>query len=262
MLNYISAELYKLRFHKGLYVGVLLLILLESLVFLPFLWVDPDMSIRRDVLYGFLVAAVNVGVFIAPIITAMVFDDQHGGGTIKNEIVFGISRGRVYLGKLTAALIAGTAVAALAVGWYLLLAFLVGQPGEYGLQALRTVLYVLALHWWIWLAVLSYVFFLLMLLKSSAAALAVNYLTTLFVTPIALTVAGGGGEDLKLWFRVLMELFYTTPIQVTFIGGPADGILPTLLGGNGLLYGAVVGLIWLAVTTGAGLLIFRRREIR
>ena len=40
MLNYLSAELYKLRRKKSLYIGIAALLVLESLLFTPSLWID------------------------------------------------------------------------------------------------------------------------------------------------------------------------------------------------------------------------------
>ena len=130
MLNYLSAEFYKLRFHKGLYVGTGLLLLLELFVILPGIMIREQGReyIAQDVLLAFLLIAMSAGIFIAPIFAAMVFDNQSGNGTLKNEIVFGVPRSRIYIGKLVAGALAGTVIAILAVSFFLLLTYFLGGP--------------------------------------------------------------------------------------------------------------------------------------
>ncbi len=95
MLNYLSAELYKLRRKKSLYIGIAALLVLESLLFTPSLWID-EMPLA-EILMGFFTTALPCGLFLAPVFAVLAFDNQHGYATLKNEVVFGIPRSRVYL---------------------------------------------------------------------------------------------------------------------------------------------------------------------
>lgn len=254
MLNYVAAEFYKLRFKKSLYVGTALLLLLESLLISPMFWVD-EVGHLLDAYLGFLEIVLFMGVFIAPIFAIAVFDDQHGKGTLKNEIVYGIPRSRIYLGKLLAGMLAGTLCALVVVGWYLLFSLLAAggtvesEMWPYLAKALATALPV-------WLAVLSVTFFLLMSLKGAAGAIACIYLVTFIGYPTALSGAADAG--CPVWFQVACRLFYTYPLG----GELLMGMTPTWAPASPVLYALLVSALWIGVTTGLGLALFQRREIK
>ena len=121
MLNYVSAELYKLSRKKGLWLGLGLFLLLESALFLPDVLFFGTVDNEIDAYYCFFVSALCVGLFVPPAFAVQVYDGQQTCGTLKNEIVFGIPRSRIYLGKLLAAAVTGTAAAAAAAGLYFFL---------------------------------------------------------------------------------------------------------------------------------------------
>lgn len=253
MLNYVAAEFYKLRFKKSLFVGTALLLLLESLIVSPAFWVD-EAGRLLDAYLGFLEIVLFLGVFIAPIFAIAVFDDQHGKGTLKNEIVYGIPRSRIYLGKLLAGMLAGTACALAAVGWYLLLSLL--ATGTVESEMWPSLAKALVIAWLVWLAVLSFTFFLLMTLKGAAGAIACVYLVTFFGLPTALS--GGAEASSPTWFRVACRLFYTYPLGGELIFGE----MPTWVPAWPVLYALLVSALWIVMTTGLGLALFQRREIK
>ncbi len=76
MLNYISAELYKLRRKKSLYTGMVVLLALEGLLFVPIFWVD-DIPLAGE-LVVFLNGALPFGLFLAPAFAVLDFDNQYG----------------------------------------------------------------------------------------------------------------------------------------------------------------------------------------
>lgn len=263
MLNYIAAELYKLRHKKGLFIGVLLLLILESLVFLPGLWVDEVTArgISRGALYAFFSAVLYPMLLLPPIFAVTAFDDQYGHGTLKNELVYGIPRSRAYLGKLAAGALAGTGVAALASGWFILLAQLTGRRDRAPDVGLGWLFRVLLAHWCVWLAILAFTFLLLTLFRSTAGALFCVYLSIFVGGPISLMP---WGENWPLWFRLGNELFFTAPLRFIFTEDshePGRMILP-LVGESWLAYAAVVGIFWVVGSTGLGLLLICRREIK
>lgn len=255
MLNYVAAELYKLRKRKLLFVSMGILLLLETLVGGPGFWVE---EIQDELWAGMtflLFLLMSFGLFIAPIFAALVFDDQYGRGTLKNEIVYGIPRWTIYLGKLSAAALAGTVCAALAVAWYLLLC-LMGNGGVLPpAQVWALLLNLVATAWLTWLAALSFAFLVLSVLRSTAGALVVVYLVSNICIPIGLTNYSG---ELG-WLRLLAHWFYSAPyaqIWYDATNGAGLGSLPSL--GFALL----VGGGWVVVTTLLGLALFRRKEIR
>lgn len=262
MLNYLSAEFYKLRFHKGLYIGTGLLILLESQVFLPGVMVWEQDYIGRDILLAFLVVAMTVGIIIAPIFATMTFDDQNGNGTLKNEIVYGIPRHRAYIGKMLAGAIAGTVISLLAMGWFLLLTFLVGgSSGGTDQDFLGILIWATWIQWLVWMSVYAFFFFLLVLIRSAAAALSLGYVVTVLGTPVALTIASG--TDGSFFWQLVSDLFFTSPLRFIVGLDPSDrGLLVSFLGDNPLLYALVICIFWWAVSILLGLIVLRRREIK
>ena len=248
MLNYISAELYKLRHKKGLWAGMLLLLILEGWLFVPTLWVE-DVPVEEAML-AFLMAVLPFGLFLTPAFAAAVFDDQHGRGTLKNEVVFGIPRSRIYLGKLAAGMLVGTLCAAVAVGFYILGCIWVGTaPVEPLLWEMLLVDLVGA--WLTWLAALSFAVLIQFLFRSSAGALTITYLVSFIGVPLGMV---GTGDKAALWLKVAINLFYSAPYQILYFGMGRPG--------RALGYAALIFLVWVGGTTAVGLTVFHRREIK
>lgn len=262
MLNYISAELYKLRRKKGFFVGMAALLALESLLFVPAFWVA-DLP-KRDVLLNFLDALLPMGLFLSPVFAVLAFDNQHGYATLKNEVVFGIPKSQIYLGKLLTAALVGTAAAVLVIGWYLLLcALTVGPLVEAGLWAQFLINVTSA--WLTWLSALSFAMLLLFALRSSVAAMVIAYQVAFFCVPLGIVGADPApGRGPALWLKVLANLSYSAPYhRFWFWFGEVypPGYGPPL-DWSPLWYALLVCALWVGVTTVLGLLFFRRREIK
>lgn len=259
MLNYIFAELYKLRYKKSLFIGMAALLVLESLLFVPTLWID-ELPLA-DTLVVFLDSALPFGLFLAPVFAVLAFDNQYGHATLKNEVVFGIPKSRIYLGKLLTGMLVGTLAAAVAVGWYLLLLTLTaGAPMEARLW--EQLLINIASAWLTWLAALSFAMFLLFTLKSSAGAMIVAYLIAFVGVPLGII---GAGEGPALWIRLSVNLFYSAPYQRFWFWFGEMLRFPDwepALDWSPLGYALAVCTLWVGIFTALGLLLFRRREIK
>lgn len=261
MLNYIAAELYKFRFHKGLYIGTGLLLLLELAVFLPGIMTRGQGReyVPQDILLSFLLVAMTVGVLIAPIFAAMAFDNQHGNGTLKNEVVFGVPRGRSYLGKMLAGAIAGTGIALLAIGFYLALAALLGGESREPVQwdwYLRNVL----TQWLAWLTFYAAAFLMLALFAVSAVAITLIYMAAVILPMLTAIIWDSG---LGFGWQLAASLSFGAPAALLIEGGEtAGGVILPLLGGNVLLYALLICLFWWGISVGAGVLVLGRRDIK
>ena len=110
MLNYISAELYKVRRRKSTWALLALLLGLESLYILLFAHGE-----CYELLNAF-VTTLTLGLPMALLLSALVCSDMGRSGTLKNELSAGLPRSRIYLGKLLSALIVALIALALAVG--------------------------------------------------------------------------------------------------------------------------------------------------
>lgn len=253
MLNYLSAEWYKLRRTKGIFLAFGLLLALIAMVFVPSFWYrKPTFGIYA---MAYLVSLI-LGFFLAPVFAVRAFDDQYGRGTLKNEIVFGIPRQRIYLGKLLLGGATGTAAALIVLVFYLLLGLLTGG-GEgqenalvYAELCLRGTLIVLPL----WLASLSLTFCLLALIRSSAGAIALNYIFLFLTTPLAL-LAPGTHTDSHVW-NFFSYWHFVSPFRMLYESVDGEPILPTLG------WSLAVGVGWIVATTAVGLAVFNRREIK
>lgn len=259
MLNYLSAEFYKLRFHKGLYVGTGLLLLLELLVFLPGVMVREQEYIPQDTLLAFLGAAMSVGIIIAPIFAAMVFDNQNGNGTLKNEVVFGVPKSRIYIGKLAAGAIVGTGIAILAIGFFLLLTLCLGGKARGEASLLDFFLEWIAVQWLTWLSVYAFSFLMLALVGSPATAMTLVYLITMVSLVMSPAICD---SNLHFIWRLMASLSFTAPLALVGVSERSLGVILPLLGENVLLYALVVCLVWWGLSIGCGILLLRRREIK
>ena len=253
MLNYISAEWYKLRRTRGIFIAFAVLLALMAAVFIPSAWYDEPTFGVYAMAY---LAALLLGFFLAPVFAVRAFDDQYGRGTLKNEIVFGIPRRRIYLGKLAFGALAGTAAAFVVLGLYLLLGLLTsGGAGELSTLTcaelcLQGTLIVLPL----WLASLSLAFCLQTMIKSSAGAVAVHFILLFVTMPLSL-MAPNTPTDSVIW-KFFSDWFFVSPYRGIY--EISVGEWPTL---PSALWSWMIGLGWVAVTTLAGLAFFSKREI-
>ena len=117
MLNYIRAELYKVTHRVYTWIMLGLILLGEGFMFL--VWFD-----NRDYTTFFeavqVVGMMMILGFFATLFTCdMVFAGQHQNGTLKNEVSFGLSRTKIYLGKFITMTLLSIAAMVIALGVYL-----------------------------------------------------------------------------------------------------------------------------------------------
>ena len=251
MLNYISAEWYKLCRTKGLFIAFGILLVLVTLLFFPSFWYQmPTFGVYATAYLAFLPA----GFFLAPIFAVKAFDDQYGRGTLKNEVVFGVPRYRSYLGKLSIGALTGTGAALIVLAVYLLLSYMGRGPQEEYLlifveMSLRGTLLTLPL----WLASMSLAFCLQVVLSNSAGAIAVDYLLLLIGTPLSLI-----GYEGKVYSPILNffdRWFFVAPFREVFI----EQGLPSW---SSVGYSWLIGLGWIGATCLVGITAFRQKEIK
>lgn len=252
MLNYLSAEWYKLRRTKGIFLAFGLLLAMIVSIFVPVFWYEePTTKVYAAAYQAFLF----LGFFLAPIFAVRAFDDQYGRGTLKNEIVYGIPRSRIYLGKLALGALTGTGAALVVLGFYLLMCLVTGGWEADAVPYLRLCVDGTLLCLPLWLASMALAFTLQALFRSSAGAIALDYIFLLFSMPLVL-VAPETPTNSFLW-NFFSFWHFISPFRslYTLFGGD----WPTLAS---LSYSWLVGLGWIAVTTAVGLLVFERRELK
>ena len=117
MLNYIRAELYKVTHRVYTWIMLGLVFLGEGFLFT--IWID-----QRDYMTFFnavsiVGAMMSLGFFATLFTCDIVFAGQHQNGTLKNEVSFGLSRSKIYLGKFIAMTILSVLAMVIALGVYL-----------------------------------------------------------------------------------------------------------------------------------------------
>ncbi len=251
VLNYIKAELWKVSRRQVFYILLALLVLCTAVF------------TGTSSLKGFpsLAAAVSntmiTGFLAAPLLVQLV--DGGGADTLKNELSFGLSRGRIYWGKLCASLLLGAGICALLVGGSLLAGWLLlphGAEGE-AAWALNVVGFCLLGALPVWCGLFAMCHTLALLVRSTAAWVAGYYLTFFVGQPILVFLA-------MLLFNVY-EATETFSL-VTAILMPYSLLMPAVLEdwltSQYQLWCWGVGLGWLTAATGVGMLIFTRKNVR
>ena len=248
MLNYISAELYKVRRRKSTWALLALLLGLESLYILLFAHGE-----CYELLNAF-VTTLTLGLPMALLLSALVCSDMGRSGTLKNELSAGLPRSRIYLGKLLSALIVALIALALVVGLCLAaggLLFRHSDPAQ-DRAALAVVGYCLAAALPLWVGGLALAQMLFFLVPSPGAAESLYFVWFVFLDWMASLITWNAQGPLAQAAAALQSLL----LSWTF--GQLEGVLTREL----LAHSWLVGLGWLAVTSSVGFLVFRRRELR
>ena len=248
MLNYIKAELWKAFRHKGIYGLALFLGLCTALFAFMMLEADDFSQMASAASTTML-----LGMLVAPLLTQIV--DGKALGSLKNEVSFGLSRGRIYWGKLLAGLMLGLVLCLLLLGSYLLVGWLAlpHYSREADLVALAVVGFSLLGALPVWCGIYSLCHMMALLIPSTAAWMAFYYILSFFGQPVLVALAAMGTEG-----RI------GSLIQAILM--PASLLMPDFLSGwltwEYQFWCWAVGIGWLVFTTALGLLWFRRREIK
>lgn len=261
MVNYLSAECYK-AFHRKYFYIFLAVILSLAAAFMVLLRVEglretqtaEGMIMIQQVsvseLLGILSMSLSMGLYFLLIAADIVFSDQYKYNTLKNEVSYGLPRGRIYLGKLLSSALVAVALCAVLVGGYLGLSLLLFPAGE-GLEpGLRTFGLWLAASLPLWMGGLGLGLFLQFTMKSTAATITYVLIIGFF---------GSGFLDLMAVFLPSLEpvakaaraISLNTPFSLMREQSPEE-----VMG-----YAWALGMAWLGVSTLAGLACFRKKEI-
>ena len=249
MLDYIRAELYKVTHRAYPYVFLLLMLAGETL--LAGGWVFTNAHGNRITFAsgaGMVVMILSMGLYCTILVGDMVFSDQFRHNTLKNEVSFGLPRGRIYLGKLIVACVTAICLCAMVLIYYLGLCRLV-LPGEAGdLETLKAVALAVLAALPLWLGGQALMIALYFLLRSGTAAAIVGVVIFLAVPQVWYVLACTVSDV----FWVLHGVMLSTPL---------DEINTVTAFGPFLAKTAATGAGWFLAATAAGLIGFRRREI-
>lgn len=261
MVNYLNAECYKAFRRKYLYIFLAVILCLAA-AFMVLLRVEgfretqtaEGMIMIQQVsvseLLGILTMALSSGLYFLLIATDIVFSDQYKHNTLKNEVSYGLPRGRIYLGKLLSSALVAVALCVVLVGGYLGLSLLLFPAGE-GLEAsLRTFGLWLTVAFPLWMGGLGLGLFLQFAMKSTAATITyvmiVGFLGSGFLELMEVFL-----PSLKPAADVVRTISLNTPFNLMRTQSPEQ-----VMG-----YAWTLGMAWLGVSTVAGLVCFQKKEI-
>lgn len=245
MVKYLNAELFKVR-HRVYLFGFLAVVLGGISAMFMMLKANSGPGTTAESVLWVLPLALSVGLYLVVAISDMVFSDQYKYNTLKNEVSYGLPRFRIYFGKLIATAIMCVALCAVILAYYFSLSVaLFPQEGTL-LEMMKLLGQMLLQALPLWLGGLGLYQALLFLVRGSTAA-----------TVIYVLVVGALDSVLKLLGMLMPALAETI-----------QKILTCLLQTNFAVAGSIdlphawlVGMVWLAVATLVGAVVFQKREI-
>lgn len=257
MLSYIHAEFYKVFRRKYTWLTLAVALGLEALLTAG--WVFQTVN-GYDVGFAgsasILTAMLGVG-FAATLLTGdMVFAGQYKHNTLKNEVSYGLSRVRIYMGKLAVQTAMSVLFCVIMVGFYLALcAVTLSHDPVQDAKALWNIGYCMGAVFPLWVGVQGLTCSMYFLINSDLKAVCLS-LGIYMVAPTVLEVmALLVGADNPVGSG-LLKLYEHMP---TVMAGAAAETP-----GDWALFGRawIVGAIWLIAFTAIGLLGFQRKEIK
>ena len=171
MLNSFRAELWK-AFRRRYYPAVTLLLLAGAVYSAVSIWVPAGESLTSNLADLLLPLLPVMGLFMALVMEDVAFHDQYRCGVLKNEVVYGIPRARIYLGKEFSAALLGLICAGVVLGVYLILAAALpgADRGEALAREMGDMLFQILCALPLWLGGLGLAHLLYMLIPSGIGA--------------------------------------------------------------------------------------------
>ena len=253
MRNYLKAEFYKLSRRKYLWVTLGVVLFLESLL-LGFVVFGTGPIDFYDGATNLLTLLV-LGLF-APLLTCdMVFADQYKNGTLRNELSFGLSRTKIYWGKLLAQTALSLALCGVFLGYYLGGCWLLlGHDPEADAAALTAVGCALACVLPLWLGMQGLCCAMCFAFRSDLMG-AIAAVGLVYGLSLVLFIAGGMagrtvfGDFLRTVQTYLPDHLLT---EASGLSAPDWALCARTWR---------VGAAWFALSTAVGLAAFRRKEL-
>lgn len=258
MLNYIRAEIYKLLHRPYTYIALGVMLVLEALFASMFAFHNAHSLVTP--FGGAVISVVEMGAvgFCTCLITGdIVFAAQYKNSTLKNEVSFGLSRTRIFLGKLLAQTLLSVVYLVVMMAFFLGLCAIVlpMEPGNFysAPEALTIVGYFLAAGLPLWIGGQAVVCMCLFLVNGEMAG-SFLYVGIVFVLEAMVDLAGlliGGPVG-----ETLLKAVPYFPVRML-------SEAKSVVGDMGYLGRAwIVGAFWVIVCTAVGLYGFHRKEIK
>lgn len=266
MLNYLRAEFYKVFHRKYTWIALIVLLALESVLVAGFAFINANgSSISVVDAARSMWLMLYLGCFFTLLTCDMVFANQYKNGTLKNEMAYGIPRGRVYLGKYLTQLAVSILFCAVMVLFYLGLSYLClyRDPAEDATIWANTGYYLLVCLA-VWIGIQAACCACSFLAKGDLSA-SLFSIALFFILPEALQLAAfvlsaqrdpevrAAGDLCYRVYAYTPVIFLQRATQYTSASSAWDW--PTVS------QACTIGGFWLGVPTVLGLFGFHRREI-
>lgn len=274
MLNYIKSECYRISHRPVLYVTTLLLsLVVVGLIVLiaMFAWdTDNASAVSAGITYAGLISSPRVFMYMAAIVSCLIYSSVHKYGDVKNTIAGGLSRVQVFAGKCITSLIAATIVMIVLLTVWIISAELILTSG--GLFSIADVLFEVLVIYLIAAAnIITVQLFFELFKKEMLAALA--WAVVWIILPAVLNLLGMHFEvlaNIASWmpYNFLQNVVQTTTIaQGDVMGGSVNVSIisqkPDVLWytSEGLFKCLLSGAIGVAIFSLSGWLVLRRRDL-
>ncbi len=252
MVKYMGGEFYKVTRRKYLYITLGCMAVLEALLVVLWAWMngagDGMTHIAAASGFTMVLGMLSMGFFFTILTCDMVFSEQYKHNTLKNEVSFGVSRTRIYLGKLAVEAVVSLALCLVIFVWYGVLCLLLLPGDRSWAEALGSVGFGLLAALPTWMGCLSLVHMLFFLLRGTTAAS--------MIVAVLVTTAGQLFQLLaqlvNRGFLVLYNILFTSPLE---------GIINRVGDWSTVGWAWAVGAGWFLVTTLVGLAAFQKKEI-
>lgn len=251
MRNYLAAECYKVFRRKYLYLTLLVVLALEGLMLWGFWFTWSNGNTQMDFYSAVIMIPMmlSIGLYATILTGDMVFSEQYKHNTLKNEVSYGVSRVRIYLGKLAVSTLVALLAAVVMVALYMAGCWVLLPHNELDQTGLQLVGYTLvgALPLWLGTQGVALACYFLVRNTTLAAFVAVALLG---VVPSILQLCGllihPTFEMIRQFMpAVMLEQLYIYAFQWDYVGRCW-----------------IVGMVVLVGSILVGLLAFRKKEIR
>ena len=146
MLNYIKSECYRVIHSRSTYVMTGIMAVLPVLFHIILYVTGVSSSTTQDFPYditsfsfSFLTGSPMLFTYAGLIVAAVLYEDEHKNGNLKNAVAFGISREKLFLGKCITAVLTATVLMGLVLTVYIGSAcFLLEHTGPTSLKIILT----------------------------------------------------------------------------------------------------------------------------
>lgn len=265
MFNYIRSEFYKLFRRKYIWIMLIILLLGEILLVGSMVYAS-----RYNEAVNFYTALsevslmVSVGFYASLFSADIVFAGQYKNGTLKNEVSFGLSRTRIYLGKLLSQTLLSLLVLVVAMVSYIGMCWFLLPHTSRWLLAFQELGGTLLGALPIWIGMQAVICASLFLLRNGVAAeftaIGLYTLPSLLIQIITMISSNSPMSSVLLkiypWLPDV-ALGHSSAVTVRINQAP---ILE--LNVENLANSFIVGGFWLILATATGLYFFRKKEIK